>query len=76
MRVIGRRCRYLCHVKDVDGDPHFVVKVVEEGYEEVSFDARTPRGDYFIYSLSLLFVVQTQKGLGTSFRSGTGYGRG
>ena len=46
MRVVGRRCRYQCHVKDADGDPHFVVKVEEEGYEEVSFDGRTPRGKF------------------------------
>ena len=49
MRVVGRRCRYQCHVKDVNGDPHFVVKVEEEGYEELSFDARTPRGKFVFY---------------------------
>ena len=46
MHVIGRRCRYQCVVKDVDGVPHFVVKVEEEGYEEVTFDGRTPRGKF------------------------------
>ena len=44
MRVVGQRCRYQCVVKDVDGDPHFVVKVEEKGFEDVSFEARTPRG--------------------------------
>ena len=52
MRVVGRRCRYQCHVKDVNGDPHFVVKVEEEGYEEVSFDARTPRGKFVSLCIS------------------------
>lgn len=51
MRVIGRRCRYHCHVRDEDGDPHFVVKIEEEGYEEVSFDARTPRGMFSFYTV-------------------------
>ena len=44
MRVVGQRCRYQCVVKELDGDPHFVVKVEEEGFENVTFESRTPRG--------------------------------
>ena len=54
MRVVGRRCRYQCQVKDVNGDPYFVVKVEEEGYDEVSFDARTPRGKFVSYPESYI----------------------
>ncbi|XP_028398675.1 LOW QUALITY PROTEIN: histone-lysine N-methyltransferase 2C-like [Dendronephthya gigantea] len=57
MRVVGRRCRYQCHVKDVNGDPYFVVKVEEEGYEDVSFEARTPRDAW----LKILEPVESQR---------------
>lgn len=59
MRVVGQRCRYQCVVKDVDGDPHFVVRVEEKGFEDVSFEARTPRGKFsFNFPYFGLFLWQ------------------
>ena len=68
MRVVGQRCRYQCVVKDVDGDPHFVVRVEEKGFEDVSFESRTPRGMFYVQlSLPWFISLATARDYSTLF---------
>ncbi|XP_062424789.1 histone-lysine N-methyltransferase 2C isoform X2 [Rhea pennata] len=44
MRYANRRCRYLCSIEEKDGLPLFVIKVVEQGHEDLVLTDTTPKG--------------------------------
>ncbi|XP_075602786.1 histone-lysine N-methyltransferase 2C isoform X10 [Balearica regulorum gibbericeps] len=44
MRYANRRCRYLCSIEEKDGLPLFVIKVVEQGHEDLILTDTTPKG--------------------------------
>ncbi|XP_075068243.1 histone-lysine N-methyltransferase 2C isoform X3 [Mixophyes fleayi] len=44
MRYANRRCRYLCSIEERDGLPLFVIRVNEQGYEDLVLTDTTPKG--------------------------------
>ncbi|XP_043922826.1 histone-lysine N-methyltransferase 2C [Protopterus annectens] len=44
MRYINRRCRYLCGIEEKDGLPEFVIKVIEQGHEDLILKDTSPKG--------------------------------
>ncbi|XP_018408622.1 PREDICTED: histone-lysine N-methyltransferase 2C [Nanorana parkeri] len=44
MRYANRRCRYHCSVEEKDGLPLFVIKVNEQGHEDLVLTDSTPKG--------------------------------
>ncbi|KYO46955.1 histone-lysine N-methyltransferase 2D isoform B [Alligator mississippiensis] len=44
MRYANRRCRYLCSIEEKDGLPLFVIKVIEQGHEDLVLSDTTPKG--------------------------------
>lgn len=46
MRYANRRCRYLCSIEEKDGLPLFVIKVVEQGHEDLVLTDTTPKGKF------------------------------
>ncbi|NWU78083.1 KMT2C methyltransferase, partial [Onychorhynchus coronatus] len=43
MRYANRRCRYLCSIEEKDGLPLFVIKVVEQGHDDLVLTDTTPK---------------------------------
>ncbi|KAF6086111.1 lysine methyltransferase 2C [Phyllostomus discolor] len=43
-RYAHRRCRYLCCIEEKDGRPVFVVRVVEQGHEDLVLSGASPKG--------------------------------
>lgn len=44
MRFTNKRCQYFCSVHENDeGSPYFVIKVVEQGHEDLLLQDRTPK---------------------------------
>ncbi|XP_054449392.1 histone-lysine N-methyltransferase 2C [Pteronotus mesoamericanus] len=43
-RYANRRCRYLCSIEEKDGRPVFVVRVVEQGHEDLVLSDSSPKG--------------------------------
>ncbi|KAM4687610.1 histone-lysine N-methyltransferase 2C [Discoglossus pictus] len=44
MRYANRRCRYLCCIEEKDGLPLFVIRVIEQGHEDLVLIDSTPKG--------------------------------
>ncbi|XP_035994099.1 histone-lysine N-methyltransferase 2C isoform X7 [Fundulus heteroclitus] len=44
MRHGNRRCRYVCSVEDNDGLPEFMIRVVEQGYQDLILTDTSPKG--------------------------------
>ncbi|KAJ8010661.1 hypothetical protein DPEC_G00077430 [Dallia pectoralis] len=44
MRHSNRRCRYMCRVQERDGHPEFVVRVIEQGYDDLVLTGASPKG--------------------------------
>lgn len=42
-RKLGKRCQYICSINEVDGKPEFNIEVREDGYENVTFSASSPK---------------------------------
>ncbi|XP_016019394.2 histone-lysine N-methyltransferase 2C isoform X10 [Rousettus aegyptiacus] len=43
-RHANRRCRYLCSIEEKDGRPAFVIRVVEQGHEDLVLSDTSPKG--------------------------------
>ena len=43
-RRINKRCRYMCKIIDADGQPEFIIRVVEDGFKEVVLRESTAKG--------------------------------
>lgn len=44
-RYANRRCRYLCSIEERDGRPVFVIRVVEQGHEDLVLSDSSPKGE-------------------------------
>lgn len=44
MRNIHKRCAYECSIHEVESQPEFRIVVREEGYEDIIFSSRSPKG--------------------------------
>ncbi|XP_063159425.1 histone-lysine N-methyltransferase 2C isoform X3 [Candoia aspera] len=42
-RYANRRCRYLCSIEEKDGFPLFVIRVIEQGHEDLVLTGLTPK---------------------------------
>ncbi|KAM5255335.1 histone-lysine N-methyltransferase 2C [Ctenodactylus gundi] len=43
-RYANRRCRYLCSIEERDGRPVFVIRIVEQGHEDLVLSDTSPKG--------------------------------
>ncbi|XP_044280541.1 histone-lysine N-methyltransferase 2C isoform X5 [Varanus komodoensis] len=43
-RYANRRCRYLCSIEEKDGLPLFVIRIIEQGHEDLVLTDSTPKG--------------------------------
>ncbi|XP_070473033.1 histone-lysine N-methyltransferase 2C isoform X9 [Equus przewalskii] len=43
-RYANRRCRYLCSIVEKDGRPVFVIRIVEQGHEDLVLSDSSPKG--------------------------------
>ncbi|XP_078661528.1 histone-lysine N-methyltransferase 2C-like [Branchiostoma floridae x Branchiostoma belcheri] len=43
MRYANKRCRYVCRVEENQGRPQLVIRVIEQGHEDVVFKGATPK---------------------------------
>ncbi|XP_053464427.1 histone-lysine N-methyltransferase 2C isoform X7 [Nycticebus coucang] len=43
-RYANRRCRYLCSIEEKDGRPVFVIRIVEQGHEDLVLSDLSPKG--------------------------------
>ncbi|XP_075406308.1 histone-lysine N-methyltransferase 2C isoform X2 [Tenrec ecaudatus] len=43
-RYANRRCRYLCSIEEKDGHPVFVIRIVEQGHEDLVLCDTSPKG--------------------------------
>lgn len=43
-RYANRRCRYLCSIEEQDGRPVFLIRVVEQGHEDLVLSDSSPKG--------------------------------
>ncbi|KAM6453008.1 histone-lysine N-methyltransferase 2C isoform 8-T8 [Liasis olivaceus] len=43
IRYANRRCRYLCSIEEKDGFPLFVIRVIEQGHEDLVLTDLTPK---------------------------------
>ncbi|KAH0627606.1 hypothetical protein JD844_003551, partial [Phrynosoma platyrhinos] len=43
-RYANRRCRYLCSIEDKEGLPLFVIRIIEQGHEDLVLTDSTPKG--------------------------------
>uniref|UniRef100_A0A8C2YJ69 [histone H3]-lysine(4) N-methyltransferase n=1 Tax=Chinchilla lanigera TaxID=34839 RepID=A0A8C2YJ69_CHILA len=43
-RYANRRCRYLCSIEEKDGRPVFVIRIVEQGHEDLVLSDISPKG--------------------------------
>ena len=50
-RYANRRCRYLCSIEEQDGRPVFLIRVVEQGHEDLVLSDTSPKGQAHPYSL-------------------------
>ncbi|XP_024136054.1 histone-lysine N-methyltransferase 2C isoform X3 [Oryzias melastigma] len=62
MRNNNRRCKYMCHIEEVGGQPLFKVKVVEKGYEDLVLTGSTPKA---VWDQILEPVAQMRTSSGT-----------
>ncbi|XP_065150686.2 histone-lysine N-methyltransferase 2C isoform X3 [Paramisgurnus dabryanus] len=44
MRRGNRRCHYLCSIDENDGEPEFIIRVVEKGYDDLILTGSSPKG--------------------------------
>ncbi|XP_023805952.1 histone-lysine N-methyltransferase 2C isoform X3 [Oryzias latipes] len=62
MRHSNRRCKYMCHIEEVGGQPLFKVKVVEKGYEDLVLTGPSPKA---VWDQILEPVAQMRSSSGT-----------
>ncbi|XP_061443616.1 histone-lysine N-methyltransferase 2C isoform X3 [Rhineura floridana] len=43
-RYANHRCRYLCSIEEKDGLPLFVIRIIEQGHEDLVLSDSTPKG--------------------------------
>ncbi|KAM5205546.1 histone-lysine N-methyltransferase 2C isoform 7-T7 [Hipposideros larvatus] len=43
-RYANRRCRYLCSIEEKDGRPVFVIRIVEQGHDDLVLSDASPKG--------------------------------
>ncbi|XP_066241483.1 histone-lysine N-methyltransferase 2C isoform X3 [Saccopteryx leptura] len=43
-RYANRRCRYLCSIEEKDGHPIFIIRIVEQGHEDLILSDTSPKG--------------------------------
>lgn len=48
-----RRCKYHCTVEEVEGSPSFTIRVDEEGFEDITFREKTPKGKCMFCSVTM-----------------------
>ena len=48
-----RRCKYHCSVEEVEGSPSFTIRVDEQGFDDVVFREKTPKGNGTLFSQPL-----------------------
>ncbi|MGH0136420.1 UNVERIFIED_CONTAM: hypothetical protein FKN15_071926 [Acipenser sinensis] len=44
MRYSNRRCQYMCSIDERDSQPEFIIRVVEQGHEDLVLTDTTPKG--------------------------------
>ncbi|KAI2649197.1 Histone-lysine N-methyltransferase 2C [Labeo rohita] len=44
MRHGNRRCHYVCSIDEKDGEPEFIIRVVEQGYDDLILTGSSPKG--------------------------------
>ncbi|ROL51048.1 Histone-lysine N-methyltransferase 2C, partial [Anabarilius grahami] len=44
MRHGNRRCHYVCSIDEKDSDPEFIIRVVEQGYDDLVLTGSSPKG--------------------------------
>lgn len=44
-RYANRRCRYLCSIEEKEGRPVFVIRIVEQGHEDLVLSDSSPKGN-------------------------------
>ncbi|XP_052398392.1 histone-lysine N-methyltransferase 2C isoform X7 [Carassius gibelio] len=44
MRHGNRRCHYVCSIDEKDGEPEFIIRVVEQGYDDLVLTGSSPKG--------------------------------
>nr|XP_055037820.1 histone-lysine N-methyltransferase 2C isoform X4 [Misgurnus anguillicaudatus] len=44
MRCGNRRCHYVCSIDENDGEPEFIIRVVERGYDDLILTGSSPKG--------------------------------
>ncbi|XP_051970833.1 histone-lysine N-methyltransferase 2C-like [Xyrauchen texanus] len=44
MRHGNRRCHYVCSIDEKDGEPEFIIRVVEQGYDDLVLTGASPKG--------------------------------
>lgn len=51
-RYANRRCRYLCSIEEKDGHPVFIIRIVEQGHEDLVLRDTSPKGkSHHLYAL-------------------------
>lgn len=40
----NRRCHYMCSIDENDGEPEFIIRVVEQGYDDLILTGSSPKG--------------------------------
>ena len=44
MRLLHKRCAYVCSIHEVEGQPEFEIMVVEDGHDDLKLVSRSPKG--------------------------------
>lgn len=44
-RYANRRCRYLCSIEEKEGRPAFLIRIVEQGHDDLVLSGTSPKGE-------------------------------
>ncbi|XP_051538392.1 histone-lysine N-methyltransferase 2C-like isoform X2 [Myxocyprinus asiaticus] len=44
MRHGNRRCHYVCSIDEKDGEPEFIIRIMEQGYDDLVLTGASPKG--------------------------------
>lgn len=56
-RVLYHRCRYICSISEMEGWPEFSIRVIEDGFEDVVYKDKSPKGRRTCWFLDKLLVL-------------------
>lgn len=42
--MLYHRCRYICSISEMEGWPEFSIRVIEDGFEDVVYKDKSPKG--------------------------------